>query len=189
LVWLPLPYHTEGEEAAALTSEDQQVLGHSPRVAGATLYRLSGLDAVGRPRVGSTIRVEKKTGLAATILSRCEEDQPLSGTKWGVAKSQNFYLGYGQLDGRKILMLPIVGDGTVGHLLLYHLDLVEQGAQPVRTRALAAHGSRLEELMISVTELNQAWDTSCIDALDNESLFFGTAREAADKLQSRVNGV
>ncbi len=159
------------------------------RVAGATLYRLSGLDAVGRPRVGSTIRVEKKTGLAATILSRCEDDQPLAGTKWGVAKSQNFYLGYGQLDGRKILMLPIVGDGTVGHLLLYHLDLVEHGAQPVRTRALAAHASRLEELMISVTELNQAWDTSCIDALDNESLFFLTAHEAADTLQSRVNSV
>ena len=31
LGWLPPPYHTKGEEAAALTSENQQVLGQSLR--------------------------------------------------------------------------------------------------------------------------------------------------------------
>ena len=35
LVWSPLPYHTEGEEAAALIpSEDQLILGQSRSISG-----------------------------------------------------------------------------------------------------------------------------------------------------------
>ena len=46
-----------------------------------------------------------------------------------------------------------------------------------------------EGLTISATELNQAWDTSFMDAVGSESPFLRTAHGAADKLQSRVNSV
>jgi glucosamine--fructose-6-phosphate aminotransferase (isomerizing) len=49
-------------------------------VEGATLYSVSRLDLLGRPIDGSTIRAVRKTGCADEILSRSEEEKPLSGT-------------------------------------------------------------------------------------------------------------
>ncbi len=102
-------------------------------------------------------------------------------------KGQHLHLGYGQSDNRKILMLPMVGETNVGNLLLYHLDLVERGERPVRVRALTAHTHRLEQLMASVTELDQVWDVTLIDDLDNASLFLVPAEEVAEKLRNRVS--
>jgi glucosamine--fructose-6-phosphate aminotransferase (isomerizing) len=152
------------------------------QVEGATLYRVTGLDPVGRPRTGSLIQVEKKTGVAAQIYSRAEEERPLSGTKWGVVKTRELYLGYGQTDNRKILIMPLVGEKSEGYLLLYHLELLTGGDRSVRLRALSAHRPRLERLKIAVTERNLAWDPALIDCLDNEVLFLRPPEQASEEM-------
>jgi glutamine---fructose-6-phosphate transaminase (isomerizing) len=152
------------------------------RVAGATLYRVAGLDPVGRPRSGSTILAEKKTGTARDIASRCEKERLLAGTKWGVVKSREAYLGYGQNDGRRILILPIIGEKREGHLLLCHLELVERGDRAARLKALATRRSHLERLKIAVTERNLSWDPALIDRLTNDQLFLKPPEEAAAEL-------
>jgi len=41
--------------------------------------------------------------------------------------------------------------------------------------------------MASVTELDQVWDVTLIDDLDNASLFLVPAEEVAEKLRNRVS--
>ena len=157
-------------------------------VEGTTLYRLANLDMVGRPREGSTICVARKAGCAARMPSRCDEEHPLTGTKWGVAKSRELYLGRGQTDERKILILPLLGQDPEGYLLLFHLELKSKTSPEDRLRALQADHRRLEELRIAVTELNQVWDPALLDFVEAEALFFAEPLEVARAIASQTAG-
>src|SRR6185295_3121856 len=128
---------------------------------------------------------EKKIGLATGIYSRAEEERQLAGTKWGVVKSRELYLGYGQTDGRKILIVPVIGEKPDGYLLLYHIELVPAGDRSVRLRALAAHRTLFERLKIAVTERNQTWDPALIDRMDNDLLFLRPPEQVAEELGSK----
>jgi hypothetical protein len=99
-----------------------------------------------------------------------------------VAKSREVYLGYGQTDGRKILIVPVIGDERQGYLLLYHLDLVPQSSPEERMEALRALRSRYESLRVAVTERLQVWDPSHLDLADNEALFFGQPSKVAEEI-------
>jgi glucosamine--fructose-6-phosphate aminotransferase (isomerizing) len=154
-------------------------------VDGATLYRVEGLDPLGRPTERSTIRVLRKTGSAAAIPSRSEDERPLSGTKWGVVKQGEIYVGYGKTDSRKIMIVPVVGERTEGHILLYHLELVPRGRIDSRLKALRARPDHLERLRIAVTERNLPWADDLIAAIDNDTVFFATADAAAEEILER----
>jgi glucosamine--fructose-6-phosphate aminotransferase (isomerizing) len=154
-------------------------------VEGATLYRVEGLDPLGRPTDRATIRVLRKTGCAAAIPSRSEAERPLSGTKWGVVKQGEIHIGYGKTDSRKVMIVPIVGERTHGHILLYHLELVAKGPLEARLRALRARPDHLERLRIAVTERNVPWADDLIERIDNDTLFFATADAAAEEILER----
>jgi glucosamine--fructose-6-phosphate aminotransferase (isomerizing) len=151
-------------------------------VDGATLYELKGLDPLGKPTDASTIRVVTKTGVAEAIASRNEGERPLTGTKWGVVRRAEAYVGYGQTDGRKLLILPVVGERTEGYLLLYHLTLRPGGELAARQRALEARPEHLDRLRIAVTERNVAWAPELIGRVDNDILFFETPDRAAEAI-------
>jgi len=157
-------------------------------VEGATLYSVARLDLLGRPVDGSTIRVIRKTGCADEILSRSEEEKPLSGTKWGVVRRGEVHVGYGQTDGRKILIVPVIGERPDGHILLYHLELVPRGRLESRWRALRARANHLERLRIAVTERNLSWSEDLIEGIDNDTLFFDTPESVAEAIVERVTG-
>ncbi len=151
------------------------------KVDGATVYSVGGLDALGRPTDATTIEVVEKRGCARGILSRSEDRGELSGTKWGVVRRRALHLGYGQTDGRRILILPTLGEGQT-LLILLHLSLVEDAPAPVLLRALEAHGTRLEELRIAVTERCGPWRPDLLATQDIEALFFGDASAVAEAL-------
>jgi glucosamine--fructose-6-phosphate aminotransferase (isomerizing) len=175
-----------GLSASDLAESQRLFLGaFEPLVAeveGVTLYRVAGLDPLGRPAPGSTIAVERKVGCAARMLSRCEEPKPLAGHKWAAVKHGESYLGYGQSDGRKILIVPVVGERPEGHLLLYHLELAPRGEREQRLKALAARGRFLDRLKAAVTERNLDWDPALIDSIDNDVLFLEPAERVAGEL-------
>ena len=158
------------------------------RVAGATVYRVDNLDAVGRPRSETTIRAEGKMGCAAKIQSRCENKIPLSGTKWGVAKSRDIYLGYGQTDSRKLLILPLIEEQPEGHLVLFHLELQKRKDPEDRLRALSVHPSLLERLRIAITEQEMEWDPMLLDGVENDTLFFEDPAKVAEEVSSQKIG-
>lgn len=155
------------------------------QVEGTTLYRVENLDGVGRPRKDSTIQVAQKSGTTQRIYSRCEEKVPLSGTKWGVVRSRDLYLGYGQTDGRKILIVPVIGERSEGSLLIYHLELTTNKDRKERLRALMAHRPLFERLQIAITERSQAWDPALLDRVDNDTLFFENPERIAEEIVSQ----
>jgi len=157
------------------------------RLDGATLYRVDKLDRLGRPTEDSRIQVLRKTGCSKEIVSRSEEERPLSGTKWGAVKRGEIYIGYGKTDSRPILIVPVTGARPEGHLLLYHLDLVPRGRRELRLRALRAREHLVERLQIAITERNLAWDESLIDSIDNEVLFFKSPDTVAEELLERAS--
>ncbi len=181
-----LPFEDFAESHRAFLTAFEPLVAH---VEGATLYRVAGLDAVGRPRTESTIRVEKKIGTAVQIYSRCEDEKPLNGTKWGVVKTRELYLGYGQTDGRKILIVPLIAEKAEGHLVLFHVELAPGGDRPTRLRALSSHRTHLERLKIAVTERNQTWDPGFIDRIDNETLFMRQPEQVAEELVAKLAAV
>ncbi|HVR74962.1 MAG TPA: SIS domain-containing protein [Planctomycetota bacterium] len=155
------------------------------QVEGTSLYRVEALDPLGRPTESSTIRVLRKSGCALKILSRSEECLPLSGTKWGVLKRGDIYMGFGKTDQRRILIVPVTGEKTEGYMILYHLNLVPRGRHDVRLRALEARPEHLERLQVAVTERNLPWDPDLIEAVDNDTLFFESPDRAAEEIVER----
>ncbi|MBN1442360.1 MAG: SIS domain-containing protein, partial [Planctomycetes bacterium] len=157
-------------------------------VEGVTLYRVSGLDALGRPADATRIGVERKLGITERIDSRCDRERPLSGNKWAVVKHDEVYLGYGQSDGRKILILPVASDAPSDcRVLLFHLQLESSSDRAARLKALRARGKFFDRLRAAVTERNLEWDESLIDALDNDTLLLNPPERVAEELaQTKV---
>jgi glucosamine--fructose-6-phosphate aminotransferase (isomerizing) len=155
-------------------------------VEGATLYRVEGLTPIGKPLHTSTIRIERKTGCAEKIASRCETPKSLAGTKWGVVADSRVFLGRGHNDGRRILILPIIGQRDTGTLLLFHLDFMKDGPRQKRMAALKSLQDRYKQILISVTEAtSRAWDATLIDRLDNDQLFLDDPREVGAFLKAK----
>ena len=155
-------------------------------VDGVSLYRVEDLDPRGRPTDRSTVQMLSKEGCATSMYSRCESPQPLSGTKWGAVKRREIYLGLGQTDGRRILILPVMTASTSGNIALYHLSLNNSVPRLVRLRAFEAHERNFERLRIAVTERNVAWKEELLDELDNETLFFSSPDAIAETLAEKA---
>ncbi|MGH2722501.1 MAG: hypothetical protein ACRDJO_13010, partial [Actinomycetota bacterium] len=78
--------------------------------------------------------------------------------------------------------VPVIGERSEGHLLLYHHSLTDNGDPAVRRRALEARPEHLDRLRIAVTERNVAWNPDLIDRVDNDTLFFESIDRLADAI-------
>ena len=96
--------------------------------------------------------VLSKNGCAAELFSRCEAPRPLSGTKWGAVQRREIFLGLGQTDGRRILILPVLTGSNSGNIVLYHLSLNDAVPRRVRLRELEEQERNFGRLSIAVTE-------------------------------------
>jgi len=156
------------------------------RVDGTTLYSVEGLNPVGKPLHSTRIRTIRKSGSAETMTSRCDRGTKLSGTKWGVTADNKVYLGRGQNDARPICILPVIGQKDSGHILLFHLELMDKGARADRVAALQTLPERYKQVLIAVTEAtSRDWDPAFVDAVSNEQLFFEPPAELG-KLMARA---
>ena len=151
-------------------------------VEGVTVYQVDGLDPAGRPSDETRVSVADKRGCAASIASRCESAQTLSGTKWGVVRHRELYVGFGQNDARKIVIVPVQEADATTHLVLFHLDLVQNGDHATRVAALESLEERFEQVRIAVTERDLPWDTALLQQVDNETLFFAEPQAVAEAM-------
>src|SRR5690606_28463421 len=157
-------------------------------VDGVAIYRVQGLDALGNPTPSTRIALVRKLGCVAGMTSRTDSQPVVRGNKWAVLKHREIFLGYGQNDGRKILILPALdGDGESAHIVLFHIQLERSGEREARLRALRARGTFLDRLQAAITELDLDWDPALIDAVDNDTLFLLSPERVAEELaQTRV---
>lgn len=151
-------------------------------VDGVCIYRVENLDPLGSPLARTRISVEKKIGCVARMTSRAESQPLVRGNKWAVLKQREIFLGYGQSDGRKILIVPAVGSASEGRIVLFHVELEKAGDRETRLRALRARTTFHDRLEAAVTELDVDWDPALIDAIDNETLFLLPPERVAEEL-------
>ncbi len=92
-------------------------------VRGYTLYEIGDLDVEGHPTDGTTISIVNRGGVSVGMVSRAETSKSLMGTKRTIARTGNLYVGLGRVDGRPLVIIPLLrgGEGVSG-LLLVHVD-------------------------------------------------------------------
>ncbi len=176
---LELPKENVPTRTAAFLTAFGRLLEDLP---GATLYAIDKLNPLGQPVYDSCMKTVKQTGMSGGIASRYQEAKPLLGTKRQVVKEKRPYLGFGQKDQRRILILPFIGERTNGSLLLIHLKLREKGPFETRIRALKAYPGHYESLVSSVTERDIPWSDELIEQVDNATLFLKNPEETAARI-------
>ncbi len=148
-------------------------------VDGATRYKVFGLDNLGMPGPAATIFTEAQTGIAEQIPSRSSVPGPLKGTKRRVVTRRQLWLGVGKRDGRDLVILPLVADGTIDGLLLLHVRFVADASLGEKVDALKNLGARYEELRCAVTEWDTEWDESLLEDLPVRDLLALSPEELA----------
>ena len=151
-------------------------------VSGTTVYNVERLDALGRPRKQSTLTAISKIGSAQKLPSRYDAGSPLAGTKWGVVRSKSIYLGCGQTDRRRILIVPLITESPQGQVVLFHLDLSRDATPRQLLNALFANPTLLERIKIAITERDGDWNPQLLTHLPPETLFFESPERIAEEM-------
>jgi len=139
-------------------------------VAGATVYEVEGLGALGDVGPEARIRVLRKTGIAANLRSRADLGHPLVGTKQRVVSTRTTYVGRGRNDNRPLMMVPVLPSGQVEHLVLLHLRFVEDLPAEAKLQLLRDLSNRYEDLKSLVEEANLIWRDDFVKSLKVEDL-------------------
>ncbi len=161
-----LPSHVETLEALSPLVE---------AVVGSIRYRLEGLNDLGEPGPDTRIYVEEKTGVALEFPSRAARGAPLVGTKWLAATQRLVFAGRGSIDGRPLVLFPLMDGTAVTGILLLHVRFLASASAEARSRALRAYRNRYEWLIGTVTELNIPWRDELLLRIPVELLFEGSA--------------
>ncbi|MCP4112892.1 MAG: glutamine--fructose-6-phosphate aminotransferase, partial [Desulfobacteraceae bacterium] len=156
---------------------------------GAILYRVEGLNLLGKPTDETTISVLKKEGMAAEVPSRVESDHILQGTKQIIVRRGNVYIGKGRKDDRSILVIPLISDSPsrpnmIEYLLLLDISFAENVPLEAKIKAL---GGKYHHLRDIVRENSIAWDDKFLDQVETEELFGRSAEKIGEYIVSRLN--
>ncbi|MFH2100269.1 MAG: SIS domain-containing protein, partial [Pseudomonadota bacterium] len=159
-------------------------------IKGATLYEIGGLSLLGEPTDRSTIQVLKKEGTSASMASRAEKDQRLTGTKRIIVAQGNVYIGQGRKDQRSILAVPLISGQEprphfIEHLLLFEVAFKDQVPTRDKVRALGGKGEHIKNL---VQESSLAWEDAHLDMIPLEELFGKSAEKIAEALVEKLRG-
>jgi len=155
---------------------------------GMTLYHVEGLNLLGEPTDESSITITKKEGTSKNIRSRVETDNRLQGTKKIIVQRGNAYIGKGVIDGRSILIIPIISaspetPNLIEHLLLFNIAFHEKIALPVKIKAL---GGKFEHIKNIVQENSIKWDNKYLERIEIEELFGRSAEKIGDLIVSSL---
>lgn len=155
---------------------------------GMTLYHVEGLNLLGEPTDESSITITKKEGSSKNIRSRVETDNRLQGTKKIIVQQGNAYVGKGVIDGRSILIIPIISaspetPNLIEHLLLLNIAFHGKIALPVKIKAL---GGKFEHIKDIVQENSIKWDNKYLERIEIEELFGRSAEKIGDFIVSSL---
>lgn len=161
----------------AITPAVQQVVG-------TTCYAVSGLGSLGEPSLKSRVKVVKKTGEAAGMVSRADTGHPLVGTKEWTVRSCALYLGKGRKDDRSIAIIPIAPRGRVERLALLHLEF--KRALPLETKVAVLRDmqQRYDDLKSQVMETDLEWQDSFLEGIEVEELVLLPVDKLAERILS-----
>jgi glucosamine--fructose-6-phosphate aminotransferase (isomerizing) len=118
------------------------------------------------------------------MVSRAETSKSLMGTKRTIARTGNLYVGLGRVDGRPLVIIPLIrgGEGVSG-LLLVHVDF-----SPALTAAdkVEILGDRYRDIRNLINEYNIPWDDAYLGALPIEILLGESVEFIATKIRKTL---
>ena len=153
-------------------------------IKGTTLYRIAGLNFLGEPVEDSTIKIIKKEGSSAQLVSRVEADKRLRGTKRIIVENTNVFIGKGKSDNRSILAVPVMSAGTkIDHLLLFNVAFKKEVELQKKIDAL---GGKYHHIKHLVEETSLIWRDEYFDLLGIEELFGMSAEKIAEAIVSKI---
>ena len=158
------PKNLKAENMLALDRVQKAVAA----VRGYTLYEIAGLDAEGFPTDDTTISIVNRGGVSVGMVSRAETSKALMGTKRTIARTGNLYVGLGKVDGRPLVIIPLIRGGQgVSGLLLVHVEFNPSLTVADKVEILA---DRYRDIQNLVNEYNLPWDDAYLAELPIEIL-------------------
>ena len=154
-------------------------------VEGWARYRVEGLGEDGAPVESTTLVIEKRGGVSATLPSRAEGGAPLKGTKRGVVGSRRPFVGTGAKDGRSLAIVPLV-DARLRCTALALLHLRFREAMPVEEKVRVLGPRRLEEIVNGVTETDVAWSDALLDPVSPKDLVSRPPQQVVEAILARA---
>lgn len=161
-------------------------------IKGAVLYRITGLNLLGKVTADTRIDVVSKTGVLANEYSRVETDHRLKGTKNIIVREGNVYIGKGRKDNRSILVIPVLSSSpTSPNIIEYLLSLniafksTEDVTLLKKIKALGGKYTRLKDWILE--SKNVAWDDKYLNLVDIETLFGATAERAVEAIVKKLD--
>jgi glucosamine--fructose-6-phosphate aminotransferase (isomerizing) len=161
-------------------------------IKGAVLYRITGLNLLGKVTADTRIDVVSKTGILANESSRVETDHRLKGTKNIIVREGNVYIGKGRKDNRSILVIPVLSSSPtspniIEFLLSLNIAFKSTGDVTLlkKIKALGGKYTRLKDWILE--SKNVAWDDKYLNLVDIETLFGATAEQAVEAIVEKLN--
>ncbi len=156
------------------------------KVNGSICYKISNLNLLGEPTEETTIQVEKKDGILASIPSRVETDTALKGTKKIIMSQGNVYIGKGRKDDRSICIIPIIASAPeapniIQYLLLLNISFKESVPLAKKIKAL---GGKYEHIKNIVQENSIPWKDELLERVEIEELFGRSAEKIGEYIVS-----
>ncbi len=181
-----------GLKTAQMTNQNILVLQNLQRIVdrirGSILYRIDGLNLLGKATQDTTIQILKKEGSLQPLTSRVEGDNRLKGTKKIIVRTGNVFIGIGRKDDRSIIIIPVLSENPqtpniIEYLLLHHIAFKDSIALKDKIRAL---GGKYEHIISIVQENSIQWRDDYLDLVEVRELFGRSAEKVAELIVARV---
>ncbi|MBW1649557.1 MAG: SIS domain-containing protein [Deltaproteobacteria bacterium] len=158
-------------------------------IRGYILYKIDGLNINGKPCDASTITVLEKGGALFMLPSRVEKDSRLRGTKKTIVERENVYIAKARLDGRNIIIIPIISTNPqipnkIEYLLLFNITFKEEVPLEVKIKAL---GPKFQFIKNIVQESVNDWKDEYINMVPMYDLFGKTAEKTGELIISIIS--
>ncbi|MBW1615577.1 MAG: SIS domain-containing protein [Deltaproteobacteria bacterium] len=178
---------------SAITAKNILVLKNLQQIIsgikGFILYKIDGLNVNGKPCDASTIKVLKKEGALSTLPSRVEKDNRLQGTKKTIVERENVYIARARLDGRNIIIIPIISTNPqmpnkIEQLLLFNITFKDNVTLNIKIKAL---GPKFQFIKNIVQESANNWKDEYINMVPMHDLFGKTAEKTGELIISMIS--
>jgi len=172
----------KAENMMALDRVQKAVAG----VRGYTLYEIGNLDVEGHPADDTTISIVNRGGVSVGMVSRAETSKSLMGTKRTIARTGNVYVGLGRVDGRPLVIIPLLKGGLgVSELLLVHVDF--NPALTAADKVEILGDDRYRDIRNLINEYNLPWDDAYLGELPIEILLGESVEFIATKIRKLLD--
>ena len=178
---------------AQMTNRNILVLQNLQRIVaqirGSILYRIDGLNLLGKTTDLTTIQIIKKEGSLKPLTSRVEGDNRLKGSKKIIVRTGNVFIGIGRKDDRSIIIIPVLSaspktPNIIEYILLHHISFKD--SIPLADK-ISALGGKYEHITSIVQENSVQWRDEHLDLAEVRELFGRSAEKVAELIVARVS--